>query len=74
MSGLAGARAALLGLLAVTLLAGGLRGYALSSPGTIVWDEYYYARDACIEVKGPSPVCSRARDQSIVCTRRWASG
>jgi dolichyl-phosphate-mannose-protein mannosyltransferase len=60
------ARGALLGLLAVTLLAGGLRGYALSSPGTTVWDEYYYARDACVEVKGPSPVCLRAREQSNV--------
>jgi dolichyl-phosphate-mannose-protein mannosyltransferase len=60
------ARGALLGLLAVTLLAGGLRGYALSSPGSIVWDEYYYARDACVEVKGPSPVCERAREQSNV--------
>lgn len=66
MRGLAGRRAALLGLLAVTLFAGGLRGYALSSPGSIVWDEYYYARDACVEVNGPSPVCSRARDQSTV--------
>ncbi len=62
----AGRRAALLGLLVVTLFAGGLRAYALSSPGTIVWDEYYYARDACLEVKGPSPVCSRAHDQSTV--------
>jgi hypothetical protein len=41
MRGVAGRRAALLGLLAVTLFAGGVRGYALSSPGSIVWDEYY---------------------------------
>jgi dolichyl-phosphate-mannose-protein mannosyltransferase len=66
MRGVAGRRAALLGLLAVTLVAGGLRGYALSSPRSIVWDEYYYARDACVEVKGASAVCSRARDQSTV--------
>jgi dolichyl-phosphate-mannose-protein mannosyltransferase len=59
-------RAALACLLAVTALAGGIRAYHLTTPGSIVWDEYYYARDACLEVKGPSPVCSRARDQSIV--------
>ena len=39
-----GARSALVALLLVTLFAGGLRGYALSSPGTTVWDEWFYAR------------------------------
>jgi dolichyl-phosphate-mannose-protein mannosyltransferase len=60
-----GARSALLALLLVTLFAGGLRAYALSSPGTTVWDEWFYARDACVEVKGPA-ACHRSREQSNV--------
>ncbi|MDX6549297.1 MAG: dolichyl-phosphate-mannose-protein mannosyltransferase [Gaiellales bacterium] len=60
------ARSALLGLLLVTLFAGGLRAYALSSPGAVVWDEWFYARDACLEVKGPVKTCHRAHEQSNV--------
>ncbi|MDX6494779.1 MAG: dolichyl-phosphate-mannose-protein mannosyltransferase [Gaiellales bacterium] len=60
-----GARSALLALLLVALFAGGLRAYALSSPGTTVWDEWFYARDACLEVKGPA-VCHRSSEQSNV--------
>jgi dolichyl-phosphate-mannose-protein mannosyltransferase len=62
----AAGRSTLLALLTVTLFAGGLRAYALSSPGAVVWDEWYYARDACVEVKGPAKVCYRAQEQSNV--------
>ena len=42
-------RRPLLVILAVTALAGGLRFYHLSSPHGFVFDEVYYAKDACLD-------------------------
>ncbi len=36
-------------ILAVTALGGGLRFYHLSSPHAYVFDEVYYAKDACLD-------------------------
>jgi len=55
-------RAALACLLAVTALAGGIRAYHLTTPGSIVWDEYYYARDACYYSGRPAAECHRSHD------------
>ncbi|HEX6845320.1 MAG TPA: phospholipid carrier-dependent glycosyltransferase, partial [Actinomycetota bacterium] len=49
-----------LALLAVTLVGGALRFVRLSAPGRIVFDEVYYAQDACVFVRGGGGACSIA--------------
>ena len=41
----------------LTLVAGALRLVRLSVPGRIVFDEIYYAQDACVFVRGAGGVC-----------------
>ena len=47
-------------LIAITALAACLRFIRLSTPGRIVFDEIYYAQDACVFVRGGGGVCSIA--------------
>lgn len=47
-------------ILAVTSFAAALRFFRLSVPSRIVFDEVYYAQDACVFVKGGGGVCSIA--------------
>lgn len=42
---------------AVTVLAGGLRFYHLSAPGSYVFDEVYYAKDGCYDAGFPFRQC-----------------
>ncbi|HYJ60556.1 MAG TPA: phospholipid carrier-dependent glycosyltransferase [Actinomycetota bacterium] len=44
----------------VTLLAGVVRFLRLSTPGRVVFDEVYYAQDACVFVRGGGGVCTIA--------------
>jgi dolichyl-phosphate-mannose--protein O-mannosyl transferase len=47
-------------LVALSAIAAGLRFVRLTTPGTIVFDEIYYAQDACVFVRGGGGVCSIA--------------
>src|SRR5690348_13078745 len=51
------ARNAVLIVLAVTAFAGALRLYHLSSPHAFVFDEVYYAKDACYDAGFPFMEC-----------------
>jgi len=55
----------------VTALAAALRLFRLSTPGRIVFDEIYYAQDACVFVRVGGGVCSirRRRPTSIRISR-----
>ena len=44
-------------ILAVTAIAGGMRFYHLSTPGTYVFDEVYYAKDGCYDAGFPYKQC-----------------
>jgi dolichyl-phosphate-mannose--protein O-mannosyl transferase len=50
-------RADTFALVGVTLLGGIVRFVRLSTPGRIVFDEVYYAQDACVFVQGGGGVC-----------------
>lgn len=47
-------------LVGVTLVAAALRFVRLSTPGRIVFDEIFYAQDACVFVRGGGGVCKIA--------------
>jgi dolichyl-phosphate-mannose-protein mannosyltransferase len=49
-------------ILAATALAGGLRFWHLSSPNEYVFDEVYYAKDACLDAGYPYRECDLDND------------
>lgn len=48
-----------IGLTAVTLMAGGLRLFRATTPSRLVFDEGYYAIEACEQIFGNGPPCHR---------------
>ena len=55
-----------LALLAVTLLAGAIRLARVADPGEVIFDETYYAKDACFYTGAPAAVCGTAAEQTAV--------
>jgi dolichyl-phosphate-mannose-protein mannosyltransferase len=53
-------------LTAITLIGGGLRLWRLSIPSTKVFDETYYAKDACWYVKSSPSLCGISGEQTTV--------
>ena len=53
-------------LLAVTVVAAGLRLFRLGRPAQLIFDEVYYAKDACWYVKAVQSLCGTATEQTAV--------
>ena len=53
-------------LLIVTAVAAGLRLFRLGHPGRLIFDEIYYARDACWYVKAAASLCGTAAERTTV--------
>jgi dolichyl-phosphate-mannose--protein O-mannosyl transferase len=59
-------RAEIIVLVLLTLVAGGLRLWNLADPDTLVFDETYYAKDACWYAFSSESVCTIADEQTKV--------
>jgi dolichyl-phosphate-mannose-protein mannosyltransferase len=55
-----------LALLSVTVLAAGLRLFRLGRPAQLMFDEVYYAKDACWYVNAAESLCGTATEQTAV--------
>ena len=53
-------------LLAVTVVAAGLRLFRLGRPAQLIFDEVYYAKDACWYVKAAESLCGTGSEQTAV--------
>lgn len=61
-----GGTADFIALLAVTVVAAGLRLFRLDRPAQLIFDEVYYARDACWYVKAAESLCGTGVEQTAV--------
>jgi dolichyl-phosphate-mannose-protein mannosyltransferase len=55
-----------LALLSVTVLAAGLRLFRLGRPAQLMFDEVYYAKDACWYVKAAESLCGTGAEQTAI--------
>ncbi len=56
----------LVALLAVTVVAAGVRLFRLGRPAQLIFDEVYYAKDACWYVKAVESLCGTGAEQTSV--------